>query len=64
MYSVFCQSIFKMKNTTFFFSLEKRTFCSTRFNLTKINDSYAPPILNSIRWISLLVSNKFNSVDF
>ena len=48
MYSVFCQSIFKIKNTTFFFSLEKRTFCSTRFNLTKINDSYAPPILNSI----------------
>ena len=24
MYSLFCQSIFKMKNITFFFSLEKR----------------------------------------
>ena len=56
MYSVFCQSIFKMKSITFFFSAGKGTFYSTSFNLTKINDSNVPPpILNFIRWISLVV---------
>ena len=49
MYSVFCQSIFKMKNITFFYSLGKGTLCSISFNLTQINDSNIPPILNFIR---------------
>ena len=39
MYSVFCQSIFKMKNITFFFSLEKRDTLLGMLQSTKINDS-------------------------